>query len=189
MVYIYNGMGFPCGSVVKNLPATAKATGDEGLTPGSGRSAGEGNGKLRQYSCLEKSLHRGTWWATVHGVTESQTWLSMRTRKGPRLPVTTWTLLIRPWFLNTVKQKEAEFIEEGSDSGRRSEKTKDEPGATYGATNLRSVQKGDYNLKGIRIKQKELLRAKTGILWATKMMTKSDYNLKEKKYSSINNDI
>ena len=66
--------------------------------------------------------------------------------------------------VNTVKQKEAEFIEEGSDSGRRSEKTKDEPGATYGATNLRSVQKGDYNLKGIRIKQKELLRAKTGIL-------------------------
>ena len=65
--------GFPRGSAVKNLPANAKATGAEGLTPGSGRSPGEGNGKLRQYSGLGESLDRGTWWATVHGVTESQT--------------------------------------------------------------------------------------------------------------------
>ena len=44
-------MGFPGGSVVKNLPAN---TGDEGSIPGSGRSPGEGNGNPLQYFCLEK---------------------------------------------------------------------------------------------------------------------------------------
>ena len=37
---------------------------------------GEGNGKPLQYSCLENSMDRETWWATVHGVTKSQTRLS-----------------------------------------------------------------------------------------------------------------
>ena len=31
----------------------------------------EGNGHLLQYSCLENSMARGAWRATVHGVTES----------------------------------------------------------------------------------------------------------------------
>ena len=60
-------MGFPGGSVVKNLPANA---GDMGLIPGSGRSPGEGNGNPLQYSCLENPMDRGAWWATVHGVTK-----------------------------------------------------------------------------------------------------------------------
>ena len=51
-------MGFPGGSVVKNLPATA---GDPGLIPRSRRSPGEGNGYLPQDSWLEKSMDRGTW--------------------------------------------------------------------------------------------------------------------------------
>ena len=34
----------------------------------SGRPPGEGNGNPLQYSCLENSMDRGTWWATVHGV-------------------------------------------------------------------------------------------------------------------------
>ena len=38
--------------------------------------AGEGNGNLLQYSCLENSMFRGAWWATVHGVTKSWTQLS-----------------------------------------------------------------------------------------------------------------
>ena len=42
--------------------------GDMGLIPGSGRSLGEGNGYPLQYSCLEKSIERGNWWATVHVV-------------------------------------------------------------------------------------------------------------------------
>ena len=54
--------------VIKNLPANA---GDLGLTPGSGRSPGEGNGNPFQYSCLGNSMDRGAWWATVHGVTKS----------------------------------------------------------------------------------------------------------------------
>ena len=36
----------------------------------------EGNGNRLQHSCLENSMDRGTWWATVHGVTESWTRLS-----------------------------------------------------------------------------------------------------------------
>ena len=46
---------------------------DPGSMPGLERSSGEGNGYPLQYSCLENSMDRGTWWATVHGVTKSQT--------------------------------------------------------------------------------------------------------------------
>ena len=66
-------MGFPDGSVVKYLPANA---GDAGSIPGSGRSPGEGNGYRLQYACLENPTDRRARWATVHVVTESQTWLS-----------------------------------------------------------------------------------------------------------------
>ena len=61
--------GFPGGSVVKNPPAHAGDTGDEGLTPGSGKSPGGVNGGVNplQYSCLENSMDRVAWWATVHG--------------------------------------------------------------------------------------------------------------------------
>ena len=45
--------GFPGGSVVKNLPANAGASGDVGSIPGSGRFPGGGNGNPLQYSCLE----------------------------------------------------------------------------------------------------------------------------------------
>ena len=44
--------------------------GDMGLIPDSGRSPKGGNGNPLQYSCLENSMERGAWWATVHGVTE-----------------------------------------------------------------------------------------------------------------------
>ena len=37
---------------------------------------GEGNGTSLQYSCLENPMDRGAWWAAVHGVAKSQTWLS-----------------------------------------------------------------------------------------------------------------
>ena len=47
-----------------------------GLIPRSGRSVGEGNSDLLQYSCLENPMDRGAWWTTVHGVTKSQTLLS-----------------------------------------------------------------------------------------------------------------
>ena len=46
-------------SVVKNLPANAGDAGDMGLIPGSGRSLGEGNGNLFQYSCRGNYMDRG----------------------------------------------------------------------------------------------------------------------------------
>ena len=66
-------MDFPGGSDGK---ASAYNAGDPGLIPGSGRSLGEGNGNPLQYSCLENSMDRGAWWATVHRVTKSQIQLS-----------------------------------------------------------------------------------------------------------------
>ena len=65
--------GFPGGSEVK---ASACNAGDLGSIPGSGRSPGEGNGNPLQYSCLEYPMDGGAWWATVHGVTKSQTQLN-----------------------------------------------------------------------------------------------------------------
>ena len=47
--------------------------GDLGLIVGLERSPGEGNGYPLQYSCLENSMDRGGWWATVHGITKSLT--------------------------------------------------------------------------------------------------------------------
>ena len=44
-----------------------KSPPDSALIPGPGRSPGEGNGYLLQYSCLENSTNRGVWWAAVHG--------------------------------------------------------------------------------------------------------------------------
>ena len=51
----------------------ACSVGDLGSIPGLGRSLGEGNGYLLQYSCLENFMGRGAWRATVRGVTESWT--------------------------------------------------------------------------------------------------------------------
>ena len=59
--------------MVKSLPANA---GDMGSMPGSGRSPGEGNGNLLQYSCLRNPVDREAWCATVHRVAKSQTQLS-----------------------------------------------------------------------------------------------------------------
>ena len=69
-------MGFPSGSVVKAPLASAGDAGDKGLIPGLGSSPGGGNGNPLQYSCLENSMDRGAWWATVHGVTKNRTRLS-----------------------------------------------------------------------------------------------------------------
>ena len=82
IVYSYNGilhskrkeqmttplMGFPCGSADKESTHNA---GDLGLIPGLGRSPGEGNGYLLQYSGLENSMD-----SIVHGVAKSWTRLS-----------------------------------------------------------------------------------------------------------------
>ena len=59
--------------VVKNLPADGGDVRDMGSTLGSERSPGEGHGNPLQYSCLENSMDRGAWWATVNRVVQSQT--------------------------------------------------------------------------------------------------------------------
>ena len=65
--------GFPGGPDSKESACNA---GYPGLIPRLGRSLGEGNSYPFQYSCLENPMDRGSWWATVHGVTKSQTQLS-----------------------------------------------------------------------------------------------------------------
>ena len=64
---------FLCDSVGKESALNA---GDQGSVPEMGRSPGEGNDNPLQYFCLENSMDRGSWWATVHGVTKSWTQLS-----------------------------------------------------------------------------------------------------------------
>ena len=63
-------VGFPGGSDGKESACHA---GDLGSNPGLGRSPGEGNSHPLQYSCLDNSMDRGVWWATVHWVAESDT--------------------------------------------------------------------------------------------------------------------
>ena len=62
--------GFPGGASGKEPACQCRVTGS---IPGSGRSPGGGHGNLLQYSCLETSMDRGAWWATVYGVAESNT--------------------------------------------------------------------------------------------------------------------
>ena len=61
--------GFPGGSDGKEFACNVE---DLGSNPGL-RSSGEGNGNPLQYPGLEKSMDRGAWWASIHGVAESQT--------------------------------------------------------------------------------------------------------------------
>ena len=59
--------------MVKESACNAGDTADVGSVPGSGRSPGEGNGNLLQYSCWENPMDRGAGWTMVHGVAKSQT--------------------------------------------------------------------------------------------------------------------
>ena len=61
--------------VAKNLPASVGDVRDSGLISGSGRSPGGGHGHPLQYSCLGSPIDRGAWWAIVHVVAKSWTWL------------------------------------------------------------------------------------------------------------------
>ena len=64
--------GFPGGSDSKESACSA---GDPGLIPWLGRYPGEGNDNPLQYTCLENSMDRGAWQATVHEVIKSYWWL------------------------------------------------------------------------------------------------------------------
>ena len=74
MYYDYvTTIGFPGGSVGKNLTASVGDTRDSGSVPGWRRSLGGGTGNSLQYSCLKNSVERGDWWTTTHGITKSHT--------------------------------------------------------------------------------------------------------------------
>ena len=85
-ILYYSHECFPPGSDGKE---PACNSGDLALIPGWGRTPGEENGNPLQYSCLENSMERGAWWATVHGITQSGhdwvtnifTFILMRERK------------------------------------------------------------------------------------------------------------
>ena len=83
----------PSSRMVQNLPANARdardVLGSLDSIPGSGRTPGVGNGNPLQYSCLENSIARGAWWATIHGIAKSWTglrgwahWLKIAVRKS-----------------------------------------------------------------------------------------------------------
>ena len=60
-------------SLSQDGKVSAYNAGDPGSIPGLGSSPGEGNGNPLQYSYMENPMDGGTWQATVHGVTKSQT--------------------------------------------------------------------------------------------------------------------
>ena len=66
---LIDSTGFPGGSDSKESACNA---GDPGAIPGLGRPPGEGNNYPLEYSCLENSMKRGDWWATVHRVSSVQ---------------------------------------------------------------------------------------------------------------------
>ena len=84
--------------MVKNPPTNA---GDTGLIPGSGRSPGGGNDNPLQYSCLESSMDRGAWQATIHGVAKSQTQLSHWTHTHMHVITHILSFLLSSWALKS----------------------------------------------------------------------------------------
>ena len=75
------------GTVGKESVCQCRHMGDAGLIPGPGRSPKEGNSNLLQYSCLENSMGRGAWQATVNGIAQSQTRLSTSACTHALLPL------------------------------------------------------------------------------------------------------
>ena len=96
--------------MVKNLPSNAGDTGDEGLNPGLGRYPRGRNGNPLQYSCLENSVDRGAWWATVHGITKCQTWLSTHTHTHTHTSI--WAAITN--MIEWVTYKQHKFISNSS---------------------------------------------------------------------------
>ena len=71
--------------MVKNPPINVGDIKDTGSIPRLGRSPGKENGNPLQYSCLGNPMDRGTWWATVPRVSQSQTQLNRLSRHARRV--------------------------------------------------------------------------------------------------------
>ena len=76
--FVFRGLlGFPRWCSGKESVSLCRR---HGFDPWVGKIPGVGNGNPLQYSCLENSMNRGAWWAMLHGVTKSWTWLIEHTR-------------------------------------------------------------------------------------------------------------
>ena len=73
MILDFPILGFPGGTSSKEPVCYGGEERDAGSITRSGRSPGGSHGNPIQYSCLENPTDKGAWWATVHGVTKSQT--------------------------------------------------------------------------------------------------------------------
>ena len=90
--------------VVKNLPANEGDIRDTGLIPGLGRSPGGGHGNPLQYSCLGNAVDRGAWWATVYGVSTSQTRLKRLSRHTKQF------IIFKPFPAPTVSTMQCKIL-------------------------------------------------------------------------------
>ena len=97
--YYMPWQGFPGGSVVKNPSANAGDAGSVGPVPGLGGSLGRGNSNPLQYFCLENSMDRGAWQATVHSVAKS--WTRLRGWARTHTPSGDWGSV---WALGSSTQ-------------------------------------------------------------------------------------
>ena len=84
--------GLPWWLRDKESACSAGNTGDMGLIPGLGRSSGGGNSNPFQYSCWENSMDREAWWATIHRVAKSQTWLRQLSTHTRMIVLSGWSL-------------------------------------------------------------------------------------------------
>ena len=98
---------------VKNPPASPGDIRDTRSSPESGRSPGVGHGNPLQYSCLVNPVDREALWATVYGVTKSQTQLKRHSTayhkesKKLRLP---FIIILSKTILQEQKQLSVDFI-------------------------------------------------------------------------------
>ena len=81
-LWLYGKWGLPWWLSGKESACNEWVAKDAGMILGLGRFPGEKHGNPLQYSCLENPMDRGAWWAIVHGVLKSWTWLSDFTLYG-----------------------------------------------------------------------------------------------------------
>ena len=99
MDLLHSSKGMDCGASHlnggKEYASKAGDVRDVDSIPGLGRSPEVGNSNPLQYSCLENPMDRGAWWATIHGVTKSQTQLNTYAQEG--IDYKKNCFLIRTW--------------------------------------------------------------------------------------------
>ena len=85
--------------VIEKTPTNVGDMWDMGSIPVLGRCPGGVHGNPLQYSCLEDPMSRGAWWATVHRVTKSQTWLTCLSMHFGALHACWWVTCITSIFI------------------------------------------------------------------------------------------